>query len=153
MDPGSAAGGGGLSAEQAVAALHTYAAGSGPSAAAAPGAAGTATPAAAAAAAAAAAPQGDVLYYVTFRDQKDPASRNTSKKPHGHSYTIKFYLVDNEGMDHLAAGGCWGVAWGRVGVTGGGGGGGRGGPPGARCAPSGGESVGKGCRSSSHEAR
>eukprot|EP00887_Chlorella_sp_A99_P007575 scaffold28.g7575.t1 len=44
------------------------------------------------------------IYYVTYRDHKEVAPRlPSSKKAHTHAYVVKFYLVDNEGVDHLAA--------------------------------------------------
>lgn len=52
-------------------------------------------------------------YYVTYRDVKEPAQQHTPAHSHGGAgssggrlkghYQVKFFLVDNEGVEHLAA--------------------------------------------------
>lgn len=58
--------------------------------------------------------------YVSWEEKKEPSERKPARKASGHSYTVKFYLVDTHGIEYLAATGAPGfaVGWETVGKWG-----------------------------------
>ncbi|PRW45230.1 50S ribosomal L23 isoform B [Chlorella sorokiniana] len=41
--------------------------------------------------------------YVSFEEKREPSDRKPPRKSSGHTYTVKFFLVDQNGVEYLAA--------------------------------------------------
>lgn len=45
--------------------------------------------------------------YVSWEERREPSERKPPRKSTGHSYCVKFFLVDTSGVEYLAAVGAW----------------------------------------------